>query len=134
MSDRAPATLTLADYWMGRDQTHAADLNPEIIANAQDLVGRLNLLAKEHPLPRVTSGWRPPSINAATPGAAKRSNHMIGNACDLHDPNGDMDAWCMANLDVLERIGLWLESPASTPGWCHLQRVPPRSGKRVFMP
>ena len=128
--------LTLDVYWMGRDKTYPHDLTREIELNAGDLVGRCNMLARElpFPLPRVTSGWRPPSINASIPNAAKRSNHMIGNACDFHDPNGEFDAWCMEHLDVLERIGLWLESPTSTSGWCHLQRVAPRSGKRVFIP
>jgi hypothetical protein len=40
----------------------------------------------------------------------------------------------MENLDVLAEIGLWLEHPISTPRWCHVQTVPPKSGKRVFTP
>jgi hypothetical protein len=40
----------------------------------------------------------------------------------------------MANLAVLEELQLWLEHPDATPGWCHLQILPPRSGRRVFYP
>jgi len=40
----------------------------------------------------------------------------------------------LANTDKLEAIGLWLEHPESTPRWCHVQIVPPASGKRVFRP
>lgn len=121
---------------MGRDRTHGADLTDEICTNAADLVARCNQLAAELPfaLPRVSSGWRPPSINAGVKGAAKRSNHMTGNAVDFADADGRLDAWCLANLPVLERIGLWLEHPDATPTWCHLQRVPPRSGRRTFRP
>ena len=82
----------------------------------------------------ISSGWRPSAVNKAIANAAKRSNHMIGNACDVYDPDGALDHWCEVNLIELVRIGLWLESPASTVGWCHLQRVPPRSGHRIFYP
>lgn len=128
--------MTLNDYWMGRDKTHAAELTSEIRLNAEDLVRRCAALAAVLPfaLPRVSSGWRPPTINAGVRNAAKRSNHMTGNAVDFADPKGIMGDWCLANLQELERAGLWLEHPDATATWCHLQRVPPRSGNRVFRP
>lgn len=128
--------ITLAQYWMGRDKQYASELTDATRANAADLVERCNHLASAlpFPLPKVTSGWRPAAVNAKIPNAAKLSNHMTGNAVDFSDPNGKFDAWCMAHLDELERVGLWLESPDSTPSWTHLQRVPPRSGRRVFHP
>lgn len=135
-------SITLAQFWMGRDKTHASELTPEIRANAAETVRRVNLLLAAAGLVRgVNSGWRPAGINAGTPGAAKRSKHLLGLACDLADADGKLDAWCMANLPVLAKIGLWLEHPAATKnparfgeGWCHVQTVPPRSGNRVFMP
>lgn len=143
--------ITVGDYFTGpgrvlRDLKYADDLTDEIRENAAETVRRANLLlammaADGVPLdadPQTGSlshsGWRPPAVNAATPGAAKKSNHMIGKADDLYDPHGKLDEWCMANLDKLEQIGLWLESPESTPGWCHVQIVPPGSGRRVFHP
>ena len=34
----------------------------------------------------------------------------------------------------LASLGLWMEHPLATKGWCHLQVVSPRSGMRVFYP
>lgn len=107
----------------------------EIEASAQQIVQRVNGLLLAFGEPRgVNSGWRPSAINAATPGSAQFSKHMTGQACDLADPHGDLDEWCLDNLEILEQLGLWLEHPAATKGWCHVQTVPPRSGKRVFYP
>lgn len=137
--------ISMPDYWMGRDQTHASELSDGIRANAAETVRRVNqllLLAEStgvalEPGPNgtlVSSGWRPAAINAATPGAALRSKHMSGHACDLYDPEGDLDDWCMSHLFQLGECGLYLEHPSATKGWCHLQSLAPRSGKRVFWP
>jgi len=125
--------ITLEEYWMGRDKLYPP--SAEIQAAAEALVPKLNLLLEKFGQDRVvTSGYRPPAINATVPNAAKYSNHEIGHACDLADHAGDLDAWCVTHLEVLVEIGLWLESPVTTHGWCHLQDVPPHSGKRVFSP
>jgi hypothetical protein len=135
--------ITEASYFMGRDKEFPDDINDEIRANAKDLVIRVQkLLDIWGGATEVSSGWRPPSINAATPNASKKSNHMIGCAVDLKDKSGRLDDWCLANLKVLEDLGLWMEHPDKTQtdlerfghGWCHLQSKPPKSGKRVFMP
>lgn len=142
MTRNGPPTIALADYWMGRDRTHPRDLTEAVKSNAFALLQRVNRLL---PLmtgvdfelnPRtgtlVSSGWRPPSINATTPGAAPKSLHMTGQAIDLYDPDGDIDDWCMSNQHVLARvdIDLYIEHPSQTKGWCHLQSVPPRSQAR----
>jgi hypothetical protein len=140
--------LTLADYWMGRDMTHGLELSTVIRKNAElmiDLADKLLILAKTHGVtlehnPRtktiVSSGWRPPSYNATVPGAAPKSRHMTGQAIDLYDPDGDLDGWAFSDIGqrVLTDLGLWLEHPACTKGWCHVQSVPPKSGRRVFYP
>lgn len=129
------APLKLADYYMGRDKSHRDELTRELRANARDIVRRVNRLLKCAGIPAaVSSGWRPAAINAAVPGAAKASRHITCLAIDLEDRDGELDAWCMANLEVLEECGLWLEHPDATPGWCHLQTRPPGSGNRVFSP
>jgi hypothetical protein len=125
--------VSLADYLMGRDR--AAPLSPEFLSNAHTIVDRVNELLKrfgEHR--KVTSGYRPQAINQNVKNAAPHSNHMTCKACDLADPKNDLDEWCLKNLKALEEIGLWLEEPTSTPGWCHLQSVAPKSGRRVFIP
>lgn len=129
--------IVLADYWMGRDKKYPPGLLIE--SKAQDLLRRVNALIAKVPSDVVgdivvTSGYRPPAINRTTPGAALKSLHMTGQAIDLLDADGLLDDWCMDNLKQLELGGLWLEHPAATKGWCHLQSQPPRSGKRVFYP
>lgn len=139
--------ITLHDYWLGRDITHSLQLGTDLRRNAArtvDAANALLVLAKAAGVtleqsPRtgtiVTSGWRPADINAATPGAAVRSLHMTCEAIDLYDPDGDLDEWLLASADtVLRDLALWLEHPAATKGWAHVQTKPPRSGRRVFYP
>ncbi len=83
----------------------------------------------------ISSGFRPSSINAALPNSAKKSAHMTGLAVDLSDPDGSLDKLLVDNIDVLKSLNLWLEDPASTVGWAHIdlvQRVP--RDKNIFKP
>lgn len=130
-----PIVITLSDYYMGRDLLYPDELDPEKCANARLTVSRANAMLACAGLVRVVnSGWRPRQINARIPSASARSKHMSCQAIDLADDDGCLDRWCMDNLRVLARIGLWLEHPRATPGWCHVQVVAPGSGRRVFMP
>lgn len=130
--------ITLAKFWQGRDVKYAKELTTEIKANAAEVIRRVNLLLARAALDdRATdgdanSGWRPPAINSALPNSAPKSKHMKGQAIDVEDADKALQRWCMAHLSVLEELGLWMEHPRDTPTWCHLQSVPPASGKRVF--
>ena len=144
--------VTIDDYWMPHDQRavkHAAEIDDGIRANAAETVRRLNLLLDEavaagvvlerSPITKtyLSSGWRNKHKNATTKGAAVKSKHMTGQAGDIYDPNdGDLDNWLMTpeGQAALARIGLWLEHPAATKGWAHVQIVPPGSGRRTFYP
>lgn len=133
--------ITLTDYYAGRDKQYPNELTDSIRENAAQIVARANLLVTAYREDTgdsdphyVTSGWRPPQVNAGISNAAPRSKHMTGQAIDLADPEGELDDWCMDNLDVLEQLGLYLEHPSATKSWTHLQCVPPKSGKRVFWP
>lgn len=127
--------ITLPEYWMGRDTKYPDAMTPEIESNALETLYRVNLLLESFGETRkVNSGWRPPEVNAKTPGSALKSKHMTGQAIDLADPDGDLDQWCLDNESELERLGLWLEHPSATKNWCHLQIVPPKSGRRIFYP
>lgn len=127
--------ISLADYFMGRDEKYASELDETKRANAASVVVRVNLLLAAFGEDRtVNSGFRPAEVNAATPGSAKLSKHMTCQACDLEDHEGDLDEWAIEHPEVLEKIGLWQEHPASTKGWAHFQIVPPKSGNRVFYP
>lgn len=118
---------------MGRDKAFPLDEEQE--RNLEHLLECLNKFRVLFGRPMtVSSGYRPAAINAKVKGAAKRSNHISCLACDFKDVDGYLANWCLKNLDKLEQCGLFLESPAHTPGWTHLQAVPPKSGNRVFLP
>jgi hypothetical protein len=113
----------------------AHELTDDIRLDAQATVDRANALLAEFGEDRdITSGWRPEAVNKRVPGAALRSKHTLGMAIDISDPDGDLDEWCLEHPDILERIGVWQEHPASTKSWTHLQTVAPKSGKRCFFP
>lgn len=138
--------ISVHDYYMGRDVEYRMLLTPELRANAVVTVHRANLLLNAaftagvylDPDPvtgtLVSSGWRPPTVNANTPNAARKSKHMTCQAVDINDDNGELDEWCLSNFDFLEEVGIWLEHPLSTKGWCHWQIIPPKSGNRIFYP
>ena len=129
--------ITLEAYWKGRDVTHAEELTDEIRSNAEITVARCNeLLARagRSGLATVNSGWRPAAVNDATANAAAGSRHLTAQAVDLPDADRTLAGWCVDNLDILDEIGLWMEDPRWTPTWLHLQTVPPKSSKRVYVP
>ena len=129
--------ITLRTYWMGRDSTHAEELTDEILANAHLTVAKCNELlerAGRSDIDQVASGWRPASVNDATANASRSSRHLTAQAVDLPDADRSLATWCVDNLDVLREIGLWMEDPRWTPTWVHLQIVPPRSGRTVYIP
>lgn len=119
---------------MGRDAKYAC--SAEALANAAVTVSRTNELKLLYGIKEdvVASGWRPAEVNNATCNAAKTSTHITGQALDTKDPQRKFAKWCLANLQELEEIGLWMEDPRWTPTWVHLQTVPPKSGKRVYIP
>lgn len=136
-------TITVSQYFMGRDVTYKCDLTPQIQLNAVETTRRANLLldrfyaANPDAYTRgVNSGWRPAAVNCKVTGAARLSNHMLAKAIDISDEDGELDKWCLSpeGFEAMTEIQLWLESPESTPRWCHVQIVPPGSGHRVFRP
>jgi hypothetical protein len=62
------------------------------------------------------------------------SKHLSCEACDVYDPNKDLQQWLLVNIKLLEEIGLWIEHFDATPNWCHFQTCPPKSGLRFFKP
>lgn len=141
--------ITLVDFYKGRDKQYAADLTPEIEVNAVETVRRGNKLlaifyaANPKARPRgCDSGWRPPCVNACTPGAAKKSKHMLGLAMDIEDRDRLLCKWLVDGNGqltphgkaALETCDLYIEAPSSTPTWIHIQTVPPASKRRVYKP
>lgn len=140
--------ITREDYFGQHDEVP----EPGVEANAADLLACVNALLVACGFKTTCdSGWRPPKYNAElrrlwqTTGGKEGANtavfsrHMDGNAIDLRD-NADQQIakYLLANPAVLIAHGLYMEHPSATRGrrtnWCHLQRIPPKSGNRVFYP
>lgn len=125
--------LTLNDFLMGREVEYP--LTDEQLSNAHRMLGVLTALEQLIGIDfKIVSGYRPPAINARIAGAAPKSKHMDCLAADINDPAGAIAFWCLNNLEMLAKLGLWMEHPDYTDGWVHLQGVAPKSGRRVFRP
>ena len=123
--------------------------DPEIMANLVMLYDKMNDFRAKYGKPMViTSGLRTkedqlriyrkiferkgiPFDESKVP---MRSNHLYGLACDVYDPDGALRIWIMKNLSFCEKLGFYFESFRYTPNWVHFQIVPPRSGRRFFVP
>ena len=107
----------------------------EIAEAMKGLIKKVNALLEELGVQAasVTSGYRSPEHNLAV-GGRKLSNHMTGHALDLADPVKQLKTLLLANTDKLKKYGLHIEDPFYTSGWVHLQDVPPKSKKLVFIP
>ncbi len=123
-----------------RVQQNATTLAARVTSLLQSFSGTAQHGAKPR---RLTSGFRPDAVNAATPGAAKGSLHTLGLAADIEDDDRELAVFCLSDQKLLEHIGLWLENPQHTKvrradgtwaKWVHVQARPPASGRRVFDP
>lgn len=124
--------MTFEEYIMGRDKVYP--LTEQMKQDALEVVSKSNIiLGCFGDYRKVNSGYRPELINSTVRNAALHSNHIICRAVDIEDVDGKLDFYCMTHQEKLAEIGLWLENPVGTPGWCHVQIVPPRSGHRVFI-
>lgn len=61
---------------------------------------------------------------------ATNSKHKTAHAVDVYDPSNELDD--LLTDDILKQHDLYREAPEATLGWCHLQDVPPGSGKRTY--
>lgn len=107
----------------------------EVQENASELKRRANGLLEDFFKLWLSSGFRTESANKAAKGA-KKSAHKKGCALDLVTLGHFLKSDYKINKQksLLVKHDLYLEDPDHTPTWTHLQSVPPRSGKRVFIP
>lgn len=75
-------------------------------------------------------GFRPQDCKVGAPD----STHKDGSGIDNYDPLRQFASWCLAHPEELEKRGLHMEDPRWTPTWVHLQDVPPKSGRLVYIP
>jgi hypothetical protein len=111
------------------ERAKSTELTDEIKANGEKLLESVNSLLKELGITgvKISSGFRPSSVNSKVPNAAKRSLHMICKAVDLEDKNGEIDKAIASRDDLKKKYGLWQEAcgssaqfPDKTVGWAHL--------------
>jgi uncharacterized protein YcbK (DUF882 family) len=122
--------ITRKEILMGRDTAYP--LSPQLEDNLNKLLRAVNLVRAAYGKPMtVSSGYRPGTYNVKA-GGAQLSAHLFCMACDFSDADGQLAAWCLAHLSLLEQAGLWMENPERTKGWVHLD-IRPRK-KRVFDP
>lgn len=128
--------ITRDEVLMGRDRDYP--LTPELETNLIKLLEAVNKLRIDWGKPLVVnSGYRPGHYNKSAKGAT-RSAHTTCEAVDFRDDNqGTFAKWCLNNLNLLEKYGLYMESPTATQEppsrfWVHLQIRPTKN--RVFLP
>lgn len=81
----------------------------------------------------VTSGLRSPQDQLRINPSVRNSAHQTGEAVDVFD-DSSIYGFCIDNVDILIRIGLYLECRTYTPRWVHFTIRPPKSGMRFFIP
>lgn len=141
-------TITLKDYLTASGsyperETHK-ELTQDYLNNAQELLTAVNSFLDEIKWTgsrKVSSGFRPSEVNAATSGAAKKSLHMTCEAVDIIDDKSQtLSKLCEAHPKELKKYALFLEDPTSTKGkntnWCHLDmsKTRPDRPSRKFKP
>jgi hypothetical protein len=127
--------IAKSELLKGRDQQYPLDYTQTVSDNLDRLLIPLNNIRNAYGKPMiVNSGWRPPSINANTPGAAPQSKHMLGLAADISDPDGALWAWVLENLQLMKNNDIFMEDKRWTPGWVHFGLGKPASGHRIFVP
>lgn len=115
-------SISKKEVLMGRDITYKVDYTKEVSDNIDKLLIPLNKFREAYNKSMtVSSGWRPASLNSKIGGASK-SNHVIGKACDFQDKDGALAKFAleMDKAGKLKEWGLWLENPANTLGWIHI--------------
>ena len=109
-------------------------LSENTIQNFSHLMKVLNIIRQEYNKPMcVSCGFRNPEHNIRV-GGSPNSLHCLGGACDIRDPNGELDKWLINHKDFLRSNHIYVEHPFYTKGWAHIQYKAPRSNNTFFIP
>lgn len=134
--------ITVADYFKG----WPALRTPELEGNADGLIEKVNALRAEAAADGVAFKRNPVTgtfISGERNGGIRprdskvgsdKSTHKDGHGVDSADVDRRFASWCMAHPERLVAYGLHMEDPRWTPTWVHLQDVPPKSGKVIYIP
>lgn len=108
-------------------------LSPEVEENLNELIVRISAIREAYGKPmKVNSGLRSEADQQRINPSAPKSKHLTGNAVDIADASGELYDFCKANEQLLADNKLWCEERQG--GWLHFQSLPPKSGKRWFLP
>lgn len=122
--------ITVSEILMGRH--HEYPPTPEMLDNLSTLLVRVNRLRQAYAKPMfVSSGYRPGHYNKQA-GGAKGSAHLDCSAVDFRDRDGKLKKFLLDNTHLLEEFDLYMEDPARTPTWVHLDIKPRKT--RIFKP
>jgi len=124
--------------------TSLADIPHAHQVSLEELLKRINIIREAYGKPMiVSSGYRSlqdhkriysekgiTDPNKIPMGSA----HLSGQALDVADPKQELQSWILANIDILEKAGLYCEDFSASPNWVHFQCRPPKSGNRFFKP
>lgn len=112
---------------------HNYPTTPEIDENLGILLERINKIRASWGKPMtVTSGLRSQADQQRINPKAPLSKHLIGCACDILDEGLELTQWLKDNPLELEHAMLWCEE--GNKNWVHFQTLPPKSGRRWFLP
>ena len=125
--------ISVEEYLMGRIKVE--ELTPEQVGNMNTLIPKINTLLERYKRPlEMNSGFRTEEEQMRINPKAPKSKHTECAAIDIGDKDHNFRYWVLMHLDYLIELGLYMEDPSHTPTWVHLQCIPPKSGKRIFIP
>jgi uncharacterized protein YcbK (DUF882 family) len=118
---------------------HNLSTTSEIDSNLLELLGKINIIRLRYGQPlTVTSGLRSEKLqeHLIEEGLsnAPSSKHLTGQAVDIFDQHNNLKNWVMNNIPLIEEVDLYMEDFGHTKDWVHFQTVPPKSGRRFFIP
>ena len=117
----------------GSHKWKESEVDVVTLRNLDDLVRKVNALGYQPPM-RASSCLRSIKDQQRINPSAMGSSHLYGCAVDIADPDGKLKKWFETRWGVLVNCGLYMEDPASTPTWVHLQTYAPKSMNRIFKP
>lgn len=117
----------------GSHKWKESEVDAIILRNLEDLCRKVNALGYQPPM-RASSCLRSIKDQQRVNPNAMGSSHLYGAAIDIADPKGALAKWLCVHTELLIKCGLWMEDPASTPTWTHLQIYAPKSMNRIFKP
>lgn len=114
-------------------------LSEEHKKNLNILIEKVSAIREAYGKPMiVTSGYRSRQDQERIYKNAQRvpygSAHLSGEAVDIFDRDKTLASFVLANIPLLEKLGLYCEDPSRTSNWLHFQTRKPPSGSRFFTP